>query len=261
MRAFGFHVHQSGGFFQTPLRAQDQPIAVVGPAVRHEVAFGTADFVARKVGGREDFDFRDDDCFIPGGDGVGGGIGDLVRGDEESIGGGMEDACFVEEGGSRVTNEELELGGRAEKGEEGVMVDEEGFGLRVGREGWGEFGPNRVLAVGPLIDHWGFQGRIYFHNAALCRFTRCQVRLSDHGCCRCVGLAGDEVRELALDDGRPLLRFPEDLESSEKDTLWPGDKMPLTLAPSAVLGLFHKADMSAYYDGDTLSVALNERFE
>ncbi len=59
-------------------------------------------------------------------------------------------------------------------------------------------------------------------------------------------LAGDEVRELVREDGRPLLRFPEDLESSEKDTLRPGDKIPFTLVPSAVLGLFHKADMSAY---------------
>ena len=64
-------------------------------------------------------------------------------------------------------------------------------------------------------------------------------------------LAGDDVRELVL-DGWPLLRFPEDLESSEKDTLWPGDKMPLCLVPLAVLGLFHRADMSAF-----IGVALN----
>lgn len=30
--------------------------------------------------------------------------------------------------------------------------------------------------------------------------------------------------------------------------------MPLTLVPSAVLGLFHKADMSVYYGSDALSI-------
>lgn len=148
MRAFRFHVHQPGRFFQTSLRAQDQPVAVVGPAVGHEIAFGAADFVARKVGRGKDFDFGDDDGFVPRGDGVRGGIGDLVRGDEERVGRGMEDACFVEVGGAGVVNEELELGGRAEKSEEGVMVDEEGFGLGVGREAWGEFGPDRGVSCG-----------------------------------------------------------------------------------------------------------------
>ena len=96
----------------------------------------------------------------------------------------------------------------------------------------------------------------YCQSASLCRFTRCQARLSAHGCCR--GGAGDEVREFPFEGARPLLRFPEDLESSEKDTLWPGDKMPLTLVPSAVLGLFHKADMSAF-TRVMGSMALNKR--
>lgn len=141
MRALRFHVYQSCWFFQTSLCAQDKPVAVVCPAIRHKVALRTADFVAGKVCRGEDFDFGDDDCFVVCGNGVGGGIGDLVRSDEEGICGRMEDACFVKVWGAGVANEELELGGRAEKGEEGVVVDEEGFGLRVGGEGWGEFSP------------------------------------------------------------------------------------------------------------------------
>lgn len=85
MRAFRFHVDEAGGFAEGALGAEDEAVAVVGAAVGHEVALGTADFVAGEVGGGEEFEFGDYDGFMGGGDGVGGGVGDLVRGDEEGV--------------------------------------------------------------------------------------------------------------------------------------------------------------------------------
>ena len=105
MRAFRFHVDEAGGFAEGALSAEDEAVAVVGSAVGHVVALGAADFVAREVGGGEEFEFGDYDCFMGRGDGVGGGIGDLVRGDEEGVCWGVEDASFVEVGGAGVVNQ------------------------------------------------------------------------------------------------------------------------------------------------------------
>ena len=96
MGAFGFHVDEACGFAEGALRAEDEAVAVVGAAVGHVVAFGAADLVAGEVGGAEEFEFGDYDCFMGGGDGVGGVVGDLIRGDEEGVGWGVEDAGFVE---------------------------------------------------------------------------------------------------------------------------------------------------------------------
>ena len=49
----------------------------------------------------------------------------MVRGDEESGCVRVVDARFMEVGGTRVGNEELEGGGGTKEREEGVMVDEE----------------------------------------------------------------------------------------------------------------------------------------
>lgn len=111
------------------MSAEDEAVAVVGAAISHVVAFRAADFVAGEVCGGEKFYFCNDDCFVAGCDGVGGGIGELVGGHEERVCGGVEDPCFVEIGGPGVFDEALEGGVGAEDGEEGVMVYEEGFGL------------------------------------------------------------------------------------------------------------------------------------
>lgn len=108
MGALGFHVDKAGGFAQGTLRAEDEAVAVVGPAIGHVVAFWAADFVAGEVGGGEEFDFGDDDGFVVGGDGVGGLVGDLVGGDEEGVCRRVEDAGFVKVGGARVGYEEGE---------------------------------------------------------------------------------------------------------------------------------------------------------
>lgn len=104
MGAFSFHVDEAGGFAEGALRAEDEAVAVVGAAVGHEVAFWAADFVAGEVGGGEEFEFGDYDCFVGRGDGVGGVVGDLVRGYEESVCWGVEDACFVEVRSTRVVD-------------------------------------------------------------------------------------------------------------------------------------------------------------
>jgi hypothetical protein len=132
VRALGFHVDEAGGFAEGALGAQDQAVAVVGAAVGHVLALRAADFVPREVGGGEEFNLGDDDGLVAGDDGVGGGVGKLVGGDEEGVGGRVEDAGLVEVGGARVMDQELEGGGGAEEGEEGVVVDEEGAGLRGG---------------------------------------------------------------------------------------------------------------------------------
>lgn len=128
--AFGFHVDETGRFAKGALGAEDDAVAEIGAAIGHVVAFRTADFVAGEVGRGEEFDFGDDDCFVRGGDGVGGGVWDLIGGDEEGVGGWMEDACFVEVWSSRIRNEEGKGGRWAEKAQEGIMIDEEWTGLR-----------------------------------------------------------------------------------------------------------------------------------
>ena len=104
------------------MRAEDEAVAVVGPAIGHVVTLWAADFVAGEVCGGEEFYFCDDDCFVAGCDGVGGGVFELVGGYEEGVSGWMEDAGFVEEGGAVVFDKALEGWVEAEDGEEGVMV-------------------------------------------------------------------------------------------------------------------------------------------
>ena len=129
------------------MRAEDEAVAVVGAAVGHVVAFRAADLVAREVGRGEELEAGDDDGFVGGGDGVGGGVGEQVGGDEEGVGFRVKDARFVEVGGAGVVDEDLEGRGRADEGEEGVVVDEEG--ARLGFDGEGDgFSGGGVLALG-----------------------------------------------------------------------------------------------------------------
>ena len=107
MWALRFHVDEARRFTEGALSAEDEAVAVVGSAVGHVVALGAADFVAGEVGGRKEFEFGDYDSFMGGGDGVGGGGGDLVRGDEEGVCWRVEDASFVEVGGTRVVDQAL----------------------------------------------------------------------------------------------------------------------------------------------------------
>ena len=149
MRALGFHVDETRRFAEGALGAEDEAFAEVCAAVGHEVAFWTADFVAREVGGAEEFDFGNEDGLVLSGDGVRGRVGDLVGGDEEGVCGSMEDAGFVEVGGSWVGDEEGEGWGRAEKIKKGVVVDEERTRLlsRRGEEGW-RFPTRRSVSMG-----------------------------------------------------------------------------------------------------------------
>lgn len=139
VRALRLHVDEPAGFPETPLRAQDQAVAEVRPAVGHVVALRAADFIAREICGAEEFDFGYDDGFVVGGDGVGGSVGDLVGGDEEGVRGRVEDASFVEVGRAWVRDEEGKGGRGAEAGEEGVVVNEEGA-RRLGGVGGEECG-------------------------------------------------------------------------------------------------------------------------
>ena len=106
VRPFGFHVDEPGRFVQGALGAEEDAVLVVGAAVGHVVALGAADFVAREVGRAGEFDLGDDDGFVGGADGSGVFVADLVGGDEEGVGGGVEDAGFVEEGGAVVFDQE-----------------------------------------------------------------------------------------------------------------------------------------------------------
>ena len=130
VRALGFHVDQARGFAQGTLGAEDEAVAVVGAATGHVVALGATDLVTGEVGWGEELDFGDDDGFLASGHGVRGGVLELIRGEEEGVGGWMKDASFVEVRGARVVDEELQGGIWAEEGEEGVMIDQEGFWLR-----------------------------------------------------------------------------------------------------------------------------------
>lgn len=102
MRAFGFHVDEAGRFFQAALGANDEPVLVIGTAIGHIIALRTADLISGEVCRREKFDFGDDDCLVAGCDGVGRRVFELVRGYEEGIGRGVEDAGFVEIGSAVV---------------------------------------------------------------------------------------------------------------------------------------------------------------
>jgi len=100
--AFGFHVDEAARFVERTLRAEEQAVAVVDAAVGHVVALRAADFVASEVFGGEEFDFGDDDGFVGCADCGGVFVADLVGSDEERVGGGVEDAGFVEIGGALV---------------------------------------------------------------------------------------------------------------------------------------------------------------
>lgn len=104
MGAFGFHVDQSRGLIKASLSTKNESVFVIRAAVGHIVTFGAADFVTRKVLRGKEFDFGDDDGFVGGGDGVGAGVGDMVRGDEEGVCFWDEDTGFVEVRGSGVVN-------------------------------------------------------------------------------------------------------------------------------------------------------------
>ena len=126
MGAFGFHVDQSRGLIKASLSTKNESVFVIRAAVGHVVTFGAADFVTRKVLRGKEFDFGDDDGFVGSGDGVGTGVGDLVRGDEEGVCFWDEDTSFVEVRGSGVVNQALEGWGGADYRNEGVVVDNEG---------------------------------------------------------------------------------------------------------------------------------------
>lgn len=96
VRPLGFHVDQARRFAQGALSTQDQTIAIVGAAIGHIVSLGAADFVTGEVGGGKEFDLGDDNGFVMGGDGVGRGVGNLVRGNEEGVGRRVEYAGLVE---------------------------------------------------------------------------------------------------------------------------------------------------------------------
>ena len=130
MGSFGFHVDEAGGLAEGALGAEDDAIAEVGAAVGHVIAFWTANFVPSEVGRGEELDFGDEDSFVRSGDGVRGGVGNLVRGDEEGIGGWMKDACFVKVRSSWVRDEKGKAWGWAEEVEERIMVDKKWAGLR-----------------------------------------------------------------------------------------------------------------------------------
>lgn len=134
VRPLSFHVDEARRFAQGALGTQDQTVTVIGAAVGHIVAFGAANFVTGEVGGGKEFDFGDDNGFVMGGDGIGRGVGKLVRGDEEGIGRRVEHAGFMEIRRARVMDQELEGGRGTEKVEKRVVVDEKRLGLRgVGR--------------------------------------------------------------------------------------------------------------------------------
>lgn len=107
VRPLGFHVDQSCGFSQRALGAQDQPVAVIGAAAGHEISFRTSDLVAGEIRRREELNFGYDDGFVVGRDRIGGGIRELVGGDEQGVGLGMENARFVEKGCAWIIDQEL----------------------------------------------------------------------------------------------------------------------------------------------------------
>lgn len=160
----GFHVDQPGGFSQGALGAQDQPVAIIRPPAGHEVSFRTSDLVAREIRRGEELDLGDDDCFVMGCDRVRRCVGKLVRGDEEGVAVGMEDARFVKKWGAWIVDQELQGGRRAEEGEEGVVVNEERLGLR-GDEGGGGGSRNGFQreSIGWALGACG----TYCHNASL----------------------------------------------------------------------------------------------
>ncbi len=90
----------------------------------------------------------------------------------------MKDAGFVEVGSSIVFDEALQSRIGTEDGEEGIVVDEERFGLGSRR---GEESRSGVCGV----SGQGFGSLMlsaYCDKASLCRLIRCRLRVSFHGC-------------------------------------------------------------------------------
>ena len=112
------------------MRANYEAVAVIGSAVSHVIALWTSYFVAREIGRREELHFGDDYCFIASGNRVWRGVFQLVRGYEEGVTGGMEDASFMEIGSAGVVYKELESWVGPEERKKGVVIDEKGFWLR-----------------------------------------------------------------------------------------------------------------------------------
>ncbi len=111
------------------MRAKYEAVAVVGSPIGHVVALWTSYFVAREIGGRKEFDFGYDDCFVASGDGVWRGVFKLIGGYEERVGWRVEDTGFMEIRSARVMYQQLKGRVGPENGKEGVMVDEKGFRL------------------------------------------------------------------------------------------------------------------------------------
>ena len=157
--------------------ADDEAVAVIGTAICHVIALRTADFISSKVGGGEKFDLCYDDGLLAGCDCIWRRIFDLIGGHEKGVCRWMEDAGFVEVGGTWVVNQELEGRIRAEKGEEGVVVDEEGFGL--GSLGRDDGLSGRGWSIVCIEERAGIS---HCHNASLWRLMRCRFLASDNGC-------------------------------------------------------------------------------
>ena len=112
------------------MRANYEAVAVIGSAVSHVIALWTSYLVAREIGRREELNFGDDYCFIASGNRVWRGVFQLVRGYEEGVTGGVEDAGFMKIGSAGVVDKELESRVRAEERKKGVVIYEKGFWLR-----------------------------------------------------------------------------------------------------------------------------------
>lgn len=243
VRPFGFHVDQPGGLAQRTLRTQDQAVAVICAAAGHKVSLGASHFVAGEIGRGKELDLSDDNGLVMGGDCVRRRIRELVRGDEQGVGGWVEDARFVEEGGARIVDQDLQTGRRAEDPEEGVVVYEERLGLRGGEGSRGDSG-----TVSASRDRSNGRRDTHCHNASLWRLTSCQLRSSGNRRC-CEPDRGEGESEAEADDGRSLPRLSDpDLLESENATLvgtW-----------SAVFGLRRSGRM---FDACTLASARRRR--
>ena len=51
VRAFSFHVNQTGGLAERALGTEDDAVTVVGTAIHHVITLWAADLVASEVGG------------------------------------------------------------------------------------------------------------------------------------------------------------------------------------------------------------------
>ena len=106
---------------------------IIRATVCHVIPFWASDFVASEVGGREEFDFGNDDGFVACCGGIGRGILELIRSHKKGISWGVKDASFVKVWCSIIFNKALEGRIGTENRQEGVMVYEKRFRLRSSR--------------------------------------------------------------------------------------------------------------------------------